>query len=114
MKRRFEFDEVDPPTVVERIVRTMTGGALKKFALGFLKDVLRTFDRASARAAACLVAAALFIAALVLLVHAGLLGLAAMRIPPAAAYLGLGLLALVGGWLLLHVSSVKSDPDDPP
>lgn len=113
MKRRFEFDEMDPPTVLERIARTVAGGALKRFALGIRKEVLRTFDRASARAVACLVAAALFIAAMVLLVHAGLLGLLAAQVPPVIAYLGLGVLALVGGWLMLRVPSNKPYPDDP-
>lgn len=113
MKRRFEFHEVNPPTIVERVARTVADGALKRFALGFRKDVLRTFDRASARAVACLVAAALFIAAMVLLVHAGLLGLLAAHVPPTIAYLVLGVLALAGGWLLLRAPSEKPDPDDP-
>ena len=113
MKRRFEFEAVDGPTIVDRVARAMAGDYLRRFILRLRKDVLRTFDRASARAVACLVAAALFITAAVLLVNAGLLGLVAMHVPPAAAYLGIGILALIGGWLVIRVPSVKSDPDDP-
>ena len=113
MKRRFEFETADGPSVVDRIARAMAGESLRRFILRLRKDVLRTFDRASARAVACLVAAALFITAVVLLVNAGILGLVAAHVPPAAAYLGIGLLALVGGWLLIRIPSVKSDPEDP-
>ena len=115
MKRRFDFDTVYPPSIVDRIVRSMAGDFLKKFVHRLHKDVLQVIDRASARAVACLVAAALFIAAVVLLLNAGLLGLVAIHVPPAAAYLGVGVLALIGGWLVIRVFSVKRphDPGDP-
>ncbi len=113
MKRRFEFETVEGPSVIDRIARALAGGYLRRFILRLRKDVLRTFDRASARAVACLVAAALFITAVVLLVNAGLLGLVAIHVPPAVAYLSLGVLALVGGWLVIRTSKVRSDPDDP-
>ena len=113
MKRRFEFETFDGPSIVDRIARAMAGDYLRKFILRLRKDALRAFDLASARAVACLVAAALFITAAVLLVNAGILGLVAIHVPPAAAYLGIGVVALVGGWLLIRIPSMKSDPEDP-
>jgi hypothetical protein len=113
MKRRFEFEAVDGPTIVDRIARAMAGDYLRRFVLRLRKDALRAFDLASARAVACLVAAALFVTAAVLLVNAGLLGLVAIHVPPAVAYLAIGILALIGGWLVIRVPTVKSDLEDP-
>jgi hypothetical protein len=112
MKRRFEFETEEGPSVVDRIARAMAGGSLRRYLRRLQRDLLRAFDRASARAVACLVAAALFITAVVLLVNAGLLGLIAIHVPPALAYLGIGLLALIGAWLVVRIPSVKSRPED--
>ncbi|HLY74046.1 MAG TPA: hypothetical protein VKU80_07990 [Planctomycetota bacterium] len=107
------MDSLDGPSVVDRIARALAGDYLRKFILRLRKDVLRTFHLASARAVACLVAAALFITAVVLLVNAGLLGLVAIHVPPPVAYLGIGLLALGGGWLVIRAAWAKPDPEDP-
>ena len=112
MKRRFEFETEQGPSVVDRIARAMAGNSLRRYLLRLRRDLLRAFDRASARAVACLVAAALFITAVVLLVNAGLLGLIAVHVPPALAYLGIGLLALIGAWLLMRIPSAKPSPED--
>jgi hypothetical protein len=112
MKRRFEFETVEGPSVVDRIARAMAGDFLRRMLLRLHRDMLRAFDRASARAVACLVAAALFIIAAVLLVNAGLLGLIAIHVPPALAYLGIGILALIGAWLVVRTPSVKSSSED--
>lgn len=112
MRKRFDFDAVDPPSLVERMGRALAGHPVKRLLRTLRVDALRVFDRASARAVTCLVAGAFFITALVLLVNAGLLGLLAIHVPPAAAYLGIGVLALLGGWLLIRVPSQKQESED--
>jgi hypothetical protein len=113
MRRRFETEPAEGPSMVDRVARAMAGGYFRRFILRLRKDALQAFRLASARAVACLVAAALFITAVVLLVNAGILGLVAIHVPPPAAYLGIGILALIGGWLVIRAPWVKPDAEDP-
>lgn len=105
MKRRIEVEDEDRPSVVDRLVRAMAGQCFRNALVRARVQLLQTFDRASARAVACVAAAALFIAASILIVRGGLLGLMAFHVHPALAYLGIGLLALLAGWFILRAPS---------
>ncbi|HXX93963.1 MAG TPA: hypothetical protein VEN81_10030 [Planctomycetota bacterium] len=105
MKRRVELEDDESMSVVDRIARAMAGQYLRDALARIRSQILETWNVASARAVACLAAAALLVTALVLIVRGGLLGLIAIQVPPAVAYLGIGVVALLAALFILKSGS---------